>query len=256
MIYTEYDYMPQTVGDAMTALWDQHWDGRQGWNPDYTREPLWRTISDIATREPGRLLEAGCGVGKWISYFNRMGHQAIGVDYAPSGLRVAAAADPTLVTVRCDCRALPFESNSFDYVFAAGTVEHDPAGPEAALREFVRVLRPGGWLMSSVPCLNVERHLMLPWMLARDFLKRRAFVRRLWGKKDPYVFYEYVYSPGSYRRVLENCGFEVVHLRPYGELNDLPLLPKLRPMLRNSYRFYSAHMVMGIARKPEAKVTP
>jgi ubiquinone/menaquinone biosynthesis C-methylase UbiE len=254
VIYKQYDYAPalSTNGngaDAMQARWSTHWEGRKGWDPDHTKEALWPTIADAIER-PGLLLEAGCGTGKWIHYFNRLGHRAVGVDYASSALHVATTTDPSLTTVRCDCRAMPFADNTFDYLFANGTIEHDVAGPDAALRDFLRVLKPGGCLMSSVPCLSVERRVMYWWLVTRDWLKRQAPLRKLAGKTDPYEFYQYVFSPREYEQVLTRNGFDVVALRPYGEARDLPIVPLLRPLLRRRVPFYCPHMVMAIARKP------
>ncbi len=250
MIYKQYDYAPVGGNDeqSMQARWTQHWEGRRESASNHTGEALWPTIADVIMR-PGRLLEAGCGTGKWIGYLNRLGHYAIGVDYAPSALRVAMHADATLRVVRGDCRALPFANCVFDYIFANGTIEHDAAGPDAALHEFLRVLRPGGWLMSSVPCLNIERGLMYLWLVTRDWLKRREILRRLAGKRAPFVFYQYVYSPVAYRRVLLQNGFDVVDIRPYGEARGSPLLRPLRQLLRQ-VRFYCPHMMMAICRKP------
>ena len=252
MRYKQYDYAPTAdvaTDQTMHAIWTSHWDGRVGWAPDHLGEALWPTIADVVVR-PGRLLEAGCGSGKWVDYFGNLGHCAIGVDFAPTALGVAIRTKPSLRVLRTDCRTMPFPSASFDYLFANGTVEHDIAGPEAMLREFFRVLKPGGWLMSSVPCLNLERQLMYGLLVARDWLKRRKILRRLAGKTDPYVFYQYVFTPGEYQRILERCGFEVVSLRPYGEQPDGMPLELLRPLLRKRSPFYCPHMVMGIARRP------
>jgi SAM-dependent methyltransferase len=252
MRYKQYDYAPSAAAatdDAVRALWTSHWDGRVGWDPDHKNEALWPTIADIITR-PGLLLEAGCGTGKWVDYFGNLGHRAIGVDYAPTALGVALRTKPTLSVLRADCRKMPFPSETFDYLFANGTVEHDVAGPEANLREFLRVLKPGGWLMSSVPCLNTERHLMLWWLVGRDWLKRRETLRRLAGKTDPFLFYQYVLSRGEYRRILESCGFRVAHLRPYGEQRDGTPIEILRPLFRSHAPFYCPHMVMAICQRP------
>lgn len=257
MIWKQYDYVNSPAANsagengaaAMQARWDGHWEGRKGWDPDHTKEALWPTIADVLDK-PGLLLEAGCGTGKWIYYFNKLGHRSVGVDYAPSALRVASASDPSLITVRCDCRAMPFPDNTFDYLFANGTIEHDEAGPDAALRDFLRVLKPGGWLMSSVPCLNVERQVMYPVLVLRDWLKRQALIRKLAGKTNPYEFYQYVFSPEEYGAVLARNGFNVCALRPYGSQRDVPLMPLLRPLFRERNPFFCSHMVMGIARKP------
>ena len=248
MIYKQYDYsVPEK---DMQKKWNRHWEGRSGWDPDHTKNALWHTIEDIIAR-PGLTLEAGCGSGKWVYYFNKLGHHAIGVDYAWTALNVAKTTDPTLQVSRVNCCEMPFSSDLFDYVFANGTIEHDIAGPDCMLKEFYRVLKPGGWLMSSVPCLNTERLIMYWWLVTRDWLKRRKTLRRIAGKTDPYLFYQYVFTPNTYRKFLQAIGFTVKCLRPYGEESGLPLIELLRPMLRDRFPFYSSHMVMGICQKPE-----
>ena len=72
------------------------------------------------------------------------------VDRAPAMLRQARAAfdDARLdVALRCsDLRRLPYEDATFDLVMAGHVVEHLP-DPGAAVRELVRVLRPGAPLL-------------------------------------------------------------------------------------------------------------
>ena len=87
----------------------------------------------------------------------------------------------------------------------------------------------------------------MPWTVVRDCLKRNSLLRRLAGKRDPFEFYQYVYTPAAYRRILKACGFNVLSLRPYG--GPPPgwverFLSKLDPQ---HAAFYSAHMTMAIA---------
>jgi SAM-dependent methyltransferase len=253
MRYTQFDYHPtpsEGVGDTqqMAAWWSDHWDDRIDLKRDLHDEPLWATIEDVIDR-PGRILEAGCGPGQWVQFFDKLGHTTVGVDYASTALQAGKRVNRALRMLAADLRRLPFPDESFDYICSNGAVEHDIEGPEAALRELHRVLRASGRLMCSVPCLNVERRLLLGWLVTRDWLKRREWLRRLAGKADPFEFYQYVYSPGTYRSILERCGFEVLALRPYGvpaEGSVRRLVARLFGQLSN---FYNPHMMMAICRK-------
>lgn len=56
--------------------------------------------------------------------------------------------DPSIL--KMDATQLPFESNSFDVVICSHVLEHIP-DDKAAMKEFYRVLRPGGWGIMQVP---------------------------------------------------------------------------------------------------------
>jgi SAM-dependent methyltransferase len=250
MRYAAYDYHPASngTGEAMVSWWSTHWEGRRGLKRDLRDEPLWPSIEDVL-RTPGRVLEAGCGSGQWVQFFESLGHWPVGLDYADSGLRVGKAANGGLRLLRGDFRSLPFASEVFDYVVSLGAVEHDIRGPEAALRDFHRVLAPGGRLMCSVPCLNIERRLLLPWTILRDWLKRRPTLRRLKGKTDPFEFYQYMFTPAEYVRVLSGCGFVVEDVRTYALSTRSALGKRVGSVLRRVWPFYNPHMMMAVCRK-------
>ena len=144
MKFAEYDYQPETEngpGGGMDHLWDSHWKGREGLKVDMTDEALWPTISDIVER-PGRLLEAGCGTGQWVQFFARLGHDAIGIDFAASGLEVGRKHNSSLELIQVDFRKLSFADDSFDYITSFGAVEHNIGGPEDGVEiDGVRVFK-------------------------------------------------------------------------------------------------------------------
>jgi len=253
MRFAEYDYLDQpdgTEASGMDGSWDAHWRGRKGLKDDLSDEPLWPTIRDALSR-PGRLLEAGCGTGQWVQFLGKMGHDAVGIDYAPSGLEVGRAHNPSLELLQADFRNLPFDDESFDYVVSFGAIEHDIGGPEDALREFYRVLKPNGKLMCSVPCLNFYRILGYPWLAVRKWLKCRASLRRLCGKTVPFAFYEYMWSPGEYRAILSRCGFEVLAIRGYGSVFRSRLACLCDGAVGRIVPLSSVHMMMAVCGKLE-----
>ena len=248
MRFSEYDYLEQSdygQSSGMERIWDSHWSGRKGLKEDLSDEPLWATIKDYLST-PGRLLEAGCGTGQWVQFLGRLGHDVVGIDYAASGLEVGRAHNPNLNLIQADFRSLPFEDQSFDYICSFGAVEHDIDGPEEALREFRRILKPSGKLMCSVPCLNFYRTLGYPWLVLRQWLKCRKTLRYLWGKKAPFVFYEYIWSPGEYRDILSLCGFKVIDMRGYGTVLRSGRARFFDSFFKKIYPLSSAHMMMAI----------
>lgn len=98
-----------------------------------------------------RILDAGCGTGGLIRRLAsaRPGWRWTGVDVEP--LACALARERTTgAIVEARVEQLPFPDGSFDAVVAADVLFHvdDEA---AALREFRRVLLPGGRLVVNVP---------------------------------------------------------------------------------------------------------
>lgn len=92
---------------------------------------------------PGsHVLDIGCGTGSFASESRLQGlnWHITGVDIAPG---MARAASCHLHAAAADAAALPFADESFHGVFSCLMLQWLPQ-PQAALREMLRVLRPGG----------------------------------------------------------------------------------------------------------------
>jgi SAM-dependent methyltransferase len=89
------------------------------------------------------VLDAGCGNGKYSAgkYSDTRGYKVVGLDNVES-VRHNSILD---YGVCGDVNALPFGAASFDVVYGRWLVEH-LQNPMVALREFHRVLKPGGRL--------------------------------------------------------------------------------------------------------------
>ena len=94
-----------------------------------------------------RLLDVACGAGQLTLPAARKGIQVTGLDLAANlVLRARARAAEEGLTIQVDegdAENLPFESGSFDVGYSFGVLHHSP-NPEKAIRELVRVVRPGG----------------------------------------------------------------------------------------------------------------
>jgi len=88
-------------------------------------------------------------------------------------------------TYVCDIKAIPVEDGRFDAILFTQVMEHLP-DPQAAAREFHRVLKPGGRILYTGP-FWYEEH------------------------EQPYDFYRY--TQFGVRQVFGQAGLEVVDLR-------------------------------------------
>lgn len=109
-----------------------------------------RYMRDMVPRSKSmRVLDVGCGTGLNARILRDMGHTVVGTDLSPVAIeRLKEAGFEGYV---CDVPAgLPFESGSFDLVYASEVIEHI-GDTEGFLAELARVLKPGGMLMLSTP---------------------------------------------------------------------------------------------------------
>lgn len=97
------------------------------------------------------ILDAGCGFGEWVHLLENGGYRAIGLDYSAELIRRLREAYPDSTWIQSDIRSMPIEDNSVDGVVSWGVIEHEEAGPGAALSEFYRVVKPGGSIVVTVP---------------------------------------------------------------------------------------------------------
>lgn len=137
--------------DSVAAHWDNM---RQG----FFRENLRAKAFEVARIQPGRAAaDIGAGTGFITEGLFHRGLRVIAVDRSKAMLEVLKNKLPS--SARIDRRVgeaenLPLEDNHVDYVFANMYLHHvlDPA---AAVKEMVRVLKPGGRLVIT----DIDKHL-------------------------------------------------------------------------------------------------
>ena len=129
----------------------------------------------LKTTVPGgsaRALDVGCGTGANAAVLRSHVRGVVGLDFRPEGIATARrqhCGDASFV--RGEAARLPFADRAFDVVTVLDVLEH--VDDEAALEEIVRVLRPGGAIIVSVPAM--------PWLWSYrdiDAGHRRRYARR------------------------------------------------------------------------------
>lgn len=154
--YTSDAYVPDAESEveASTAAWLEAQAGMP-----FIREVARRTFELIDLRPGEAVLDVGCGTGVMLpSLVEAVGpdgnvtaldHAAAFLARADRRLRDAGLADRVQL-VRGDALSLPFGDGTFDVSHAERVLMH-LADPDAAIREMVRVTRPGG----RVACAEV-----------------------------------------------------------------------------------------------------
>lgn len=106
-------------------------------------------------RPPAKVLDMGCAESTTAIELASLGFQVTGVD-----LRRLPLEHPNFRMVEANLGDLPFADAQFDIVVCLSTIEHvglgwytdgDPTTDKTALVEAVRVLRPGGTFLLTVP---------------------------------------------------------------------------------------------------------
>src|SRR5580765_4136935 len=143
------------IKQQVAAHWDRraaHFDEDFGHSIKTAAErAAWDRILDLVV-PAGRALDAldvGCGTGFLSLELAGRGHQVVGVDLAPTMLELAGRkAKVQALAVRfetADAENLPYPAGSFDLVISRHVLWTLPH-PQAAIDDWLRVLRPGGRL--------------------------------------------------------------------------------------------------------------
>jgi SAM-dependent methyltransferase len=158
----------------------------------------------LAEARPGeRVLDLGCGAGRFVAALRDAGADPVGVEIAEAALerarRNAPGADLRLLEPD---GSLPLEPGSVDLVWCSEVLEH-VADTEHLLLEVRRVLRRGGRLLITVPFHGRVKAALIGLL---------RFERHF----DPTGQHLRFYTAGSLARTLADAGFDAVQVRPWG----------------------------------------
>ncbi len=101
--------------------------------------------------KPLNILDIGCGTGAMSHRLTRWG-QVVSADFSPLALQFSRRRGLHHL-VGADAMNLPLAAKAFDTLVAMDMLEHLP-DDKAALREFHRVLKPGGRVLLTVPAYS------------------------------------------------------------------------------------------------------
>jgi SAM-dependent methyltransferase len=135
------------------------------------------------------ILDAGCGTGAAMSTYLADYGKVTGVDISPLALGFCRARSLTRL-VLASVSESPFQSDSFDLVTSFDVLyEQAVSNDLAAVTEFFRVLRPGGFVLLRLP--------------AYDWLR---------GQHDLTIHTARRYTASQVTRLLTDSGFSLLHI--------------------------------------------
>lgn len=130
-------------------LWAQLYDSDVGSYEDYLVPAEAVRVAKTTLNLKDRIFDAGAGTGLVGQALNDAGFsELVAVDYSEKMLEIARSKDVYKEIHQCDLgKETHFIENSFDAVITCGTTSQMPS---YSLREFVRLVRPGGYVIFAV----------------------------------------------------------------------------------------------------------
>lgn len=178
-------------------------EDRHAWFAGRTRAILKYLDLELGHQQAGstrKILDIGGGAGNMAHHLAHYG-EVLGLDFNPRPLPVAQMRG--LEVLQGSGTTLPFSVGTFDLIALFDTIEHIP-DELAVLAECLRVLKPGGKLILTVPAFN--------W---------------LWSYNDEINAHQRRYSVPELRQKLELSGFRVKQIS-YNNFFLFPLIAGMR----------------------------
>lgn len=134
---TNYDMIAEEYANLQNEFYSK--------NKDESREALYSSID--FSLEDKRLLDAGCGFGKDLSYFKNKGAEVYGLDSSQKMVELAKMNNPNIAQIKLGSfEKTEFENGFFDVVISRYSFNHS-FDLEVVFREMHRILRQNGHLI-------------------------------------------------------------------------------------------------------------
>ena len=205
------------------------------------REGAHETVATILRDAPaGRLLDVPAGYGALAVRLRELGFDVAACDLYPQLFDV----DNVEIKGGDLDRTLPYDDRSFDYVVCIEGLEHIE-NPANAIREFSRVMKPGGTLVVSVPnIMNIEERLKWLFSGYTSHFKplspeARAEIAKEYGGIEEVALHVNPIGYSEVRYLLEKSGFELTSAHIDQEKKNSWLFYPLVALIRFVARFSS-----------------
>jgi SAM-dependent methyltransferase len=217
--------MSASSQDAVTAHFDAYAvNNRWGelYNPDNPDSYSFlarrrKSVELLGDLRGKRILDVGCGTGALMEPLIGADVRYEGLDIAPTMVAVATrhlqelGAEGRFKIHLATGLTMPFENDQFDAVVGMGYLEYFD-DPRSVIREAMRVVKPGGRLVFTIP----KKH-SLDLTMVRATGALRGLARLLTGKGAEPIGRNR-YTPEEFRALFTGLGCRVVGERFYSKL--------------------------------------
>jgi SAM-dependent methyltransferase len=149
----------------------------------------------------GHILENGCGVGMYLEHLSKLGGEVIGLEFDFERAARARINSPRVLNAAGEF--LPLPDSTFDLILSHEVIEH-VQDDRAAIREMIRVLRPGGRVTLFCPNRGYPFETHGIYWKGKYHFGNKLFVnylpRALRDKLAPHVR---VYSKGDLQKLFD-----------------------------------------------------
>ncbi len=138
-----------------------------------TEDRAKRMFGNLFDEVPGSLvLEAGCGSGRFSEVLlnNNAILTSFDLTQAVESNYINNAARKNFRVFQGSIFEIPFASNSFDFVFCPGVVQHTP-DPRKSIQSLWGQVKPGGWIVFDQYRFNLSTITRTAWVF-RIFLRK------------------------------------------------------------------------------------
>jgi ubiquinone/menaquinone biosynthesis C-methylase UbiE len=135
---------PAVDYDRIAPTYDERYGDNARTGTQVALQAVVRDRAERLGRAP-RVLESGCGTGKWLADLAEAGGEAYGLDASAGMLEQAWQRPARLRLVQGRAGQLPYAARSFDLVYAVNAIHHF-GSPRGFISEARRLLRPVGKL--------------------------------------------------------------------------------------------------------------
>lgn len=175
---------------------------------------------DIKGKE---VLEIGYGMGTDHLEMAKMGGIMHGISITPNDKKIVDKRfelyGKETETIVGDVEDMPYDDNTFDFVYSFGVLHHTP-NINKALTEIYRVMKPNGKCYLAVYNKNSMFFwwtlFLWTWLISRDFLKHtlKQRVSLLEYPNDDPNLYVKLYTKKEFSKKIKKAGFEIenVHI--------------------------------------------
>lgn len=181
----------------------------------------YRNKKALQGKEGISILDAGCGNGRYTDALLKKGYRKVlAMDLIDEHVFRKSGIDCTYV--QGSHTDIPAKDNCFDIIICMGSLFY-LKNPEKGLKEFYRVLKPGGMLLVSV----ATKYSL--------FTFDRCLRRLGGGKSASHIeFYHYKHSIFSYIKMFRHQNFKVVWIDGFSHITHFDLLlTKLCSLLKH-----------------------